>query len=237
MSASTTEVSVSVPRLRRIVLALLVAIVLTSALLTVQLILLRAPRTALERAVLVAERAIQDGSATEQTWAEYAEALRSLGAVGEAARVLDRAERAFPDAPPVLLARARLLFARGQESEALDALERLRDAIDARRDAAAATEEAVTEPPSRAYRSELIEGALLAANILKDEGRPDEALVWLDLALFEDPAMADVLVLRADIALLLGRRSDAIADLEQALGYVPGYGPAEERLRRLREER
>lgn len=191
------------------------------------------PRSEVERRLYAAREALQSGQGTERDWAAYAIALADAGDLRGAEEAAHRGLSADDGSPPVLLALGRVMVRQGRRDDALEVFERLVQAVKDRR-----RERSVkTGVESDAYAAELVEGAIEAARLELDRRSWERAVAWLDVALAENPTMADVLVMRAEARAALGDPAAAREDLEAAVRFVPGFPPALELLRSLEATR
>jgi rhodanese-related sulfurtransferase/tetratricopeptide (TPR) repeat protein len=81
-----------------------------------------------------------------------------------------------------------------------------------------------------AMRAPTPQAHALKAELTQQEGRNDEALAGIDVALELAPSDPDVRVTRAKILNALGRAADAEAEVRQAMRLAPGFSPAYQRV-------
>jgi len=191
------------------------------------------PRSEVERRLYAAREALRSGAGTERDWAAYVMAVADAGDVGEAEAAARRGLAAEGESPRILLALGRVLLKQGRREEAVEAFERVVDSVTRRRREILAK----TGAESKAYSADLVDAALEAARVELDARSWARAVEWLDVALAENPTMADALALRAQAHAALGDAPAARRDAEAALRFVPGFLPALEVLRSLEAAR
>lgn len=193
----------------------------------------RAPRTAVERDVMVMATIVEQAPQSPHAWGDYVRALINAEDYGRAGRVLQDARSAVGTASPVLIEEARLLDARGRTDEAIEAVDiavAQAEAEVAERTAALAAKGVVQQPDT----SDVVDAYLLKARILVSMDRREEATDAFGEALALKPSMADVLVERGELYLEIGDATSAAADFESALEYIPDMESALQGLERTK---
>lgn len=185
-----------------------------------------APRTATERQLLVLGRLVDKGSKEPRIWGDYLAALIDSGQYAAAGQTVSRARKATGDDPVVLVQEARLYRETGRQKEALSTIDL---AITRARDKAEKAAEALRKKgvkPQPAKNEEVILASIIKAEIFEQMLRWPDAKKAYDIALDEDPLMADVLVARGGVFRALKDDAKAKADYDAALRVVPDYEPA-----------
>jgi tetratricopeptide (TPR) repeat protein len=194
----------------------------------------KAPRTVVERDLVVYRETVQSGTADTKTWAHYIDVLITAGQLSEANTVINstlseaKADRSF-----VLAERARLRlverdFAQAVVSadEAIAAAEKEHDAeISANESGAAARDVPLPESWGLAI--------LTKASALTEAGDHAAAVKAYDSYLADNPTDSEVLVRRGDQKAAAGDTSGATSDYQNALEYVPDFVPALDGLKKI----
>lgn len=203
------------------------------ALVTVSSLDSAAPRTATERNIRALEAAVLGRPEDAGTWATLIRAQAVSGDVRAAANSVERADAALGTRRgPVGIEVARISFL---DEDYDGALEEIEAAL------AIVAEETEAERKSLAERGIVMDpdyGAEIDARVLKAEilTEMDDQQGAIDAyteALEFSGRMADVLLARGLLHEELGNSSEARADFEAALTYIPDYAPALEALDRI----
>lgn len=191
----------------------------------------RAPRTALERDIMALESIVVHNPKSPHAWGDYVKSLVVAGRYGEAARVVADARSEVGTATAVHIEEARLHFARGKEDRALELLDRAVTQANAEMEAQRASQVAkgVTVAPDS---TDIIAANILKAEVYERLGMWREAVDAYTAALEHSGSMADVLSSRGEAHLELGDATNARADFERALEFIPDYEPALDGLKR-----
>ncbi len=205
-------------------LAMLVLYLATilGALLTGVISTAKAPRTAAERALAVAETRYQAKDRTAAEVGKYVDALIRMKRYSKAQSVIDATIKKVDQTrgAEITLEQARLYLAKGEYKKAIEEADKARAIMQARYDKEMSTD-AVTE--SRSYGlPEPYKSAVLvqadAYSALKDW---DNAIIAYNDYLPLDEGAADIMVLRGLAKIQAGDTKGAEKDLKQALKYMP----------------
>lgn len=224
----------------RLVVAILVVLVLV---LTVVAYLVytgisadRMPRTLAETRLRDFEQKFLAAPGDATAVAQYARQLIEVERFSRARSVIAtfRSSESTADAA-VIVEEARLANATGSPEKALTILDAAIKAAQVQRDAKQKDLER-KGVYVRPEAPELIDAALLKAEILEARGDGEGTIEALSVALEEIPTMADVLVWRGDLEEKSGDVKSARADYQAALKMIPDYAPALAGLKRIGSE-
>lgn len=196
----------------------------------------KAPRTLAERQLMLYESLVKGGQTDPKIWSGYAAVLVDTKQYALAEQVIDRGIKAAKNDSSILLQRARLHDARGQQDLALKDIQDTLAAVDAEEkvELKALQEKGVKMPLG-------VNDATIGALVLR-AGIYERLLKWSDAAtaytaaLKEDPTMSDILVMRGAAYVELDQPDKARADFTSALKMAPDYAPALQGLERLKKE-
>lgn len=192
-----------------------------------------APRTAVERQVLVTEQAAKAQPSNGRAWADYASALVESGQLTKAGQAVTDGLRLAVEKAPVLVEQARLEQVQGRAGQALDSAAQAIKEANAYRDKAVAEmrKKGVTTP--RDSSPDIVEAELIRAEIYTSQGKLKQAVDAYTSALSENPRMADVLAMRGGAYAKMGDPASARADFREALRFDPENADARKGLETL----
>jgi tetratricopeptide (TPR) repeat protein len=215
--------------------AVILVLVLTGSLIYQVMGPRRAPRTAVEREIQQLEALASVETTNAQLWGDWATALIAVGQLNKADQVIRDGSAAMESPDELILARVRLLQARGEGRDALKMLDALisdlRKQIERKKKDAA--EKGLRLSESVMVPTITVPVFILKGELLSGQDRPTEAATAYTEALRLDPNMADVLTLRGDAYAAADRPDEAEADYRAALLRIPGYTEAMAGLRRI----
>jgi tetratricopeptide (TPR) repeat protein len=181
----------------------------------------RQPRTAVERQVLVLESELRANPKSTFAWIDYVGALIAAGQNSRAIAAADRGALQVEDKAALLALRAEAEHAIGRDDTALaTATEAIKVAYAYRGkmvDQYLQKGVRITPPGSAA----IVDAELVRAGIYLERGQTAKAIASYDVALAEDPRMADVLAMRGQVYLKQQNPGKARSDFQQALRYDP----------------
>ncbi|MEN6430554.1 MAG: tetratricopeptide repeat protein [Coriobacteriales bacterium] len=220
---------------RALVLAMMVLIVVILAAVATVIIygmkVQKAPRTVGERTLATAEAAVRDAPDKAQSWLSLAYAYVEIGRYSAASDAIAKG-RKVEDLPDFYIVDAYRAEKAGNVEEAIQLYEvAKKKAIEYRKAQDAKAAEAGARLTGA--NEQLVSAALGKARLLVAQRDYKSAVVEYDIALEQDPMMADVLVERGAAKAKMGDLAGARADYEEALRYVPGMPEALDGLARL----
>ncbi|MGE5531919.1 MAG: tetratricopeptide repeat protein [Bacteroidota bacterium] len=181
------------------------------------------PRTSVERDIAIYE---QEAMATPQdtgVWRKYIVALIQNGQYGKAQQVIDQAKKAIDQksTQDIATAQVQLDFERKQYDKVVKESDQVRKDLKTwydRQKKEKGSPAAMGEPISFNYSAVL----LLKAEALVKLNRPKDAIKALNDYLKDNKTDSAVLVRRGQLRADNGDKQGGIADLKQALKYIPG---------------
>lgn len=197
----------------------------------------KAPRTYVERQVSMLESTVKASPDNGKAWAELARALLDSNQNDRAAGVIRQGLiAAANDKAPVLVEQARLEFRQGDSKKALETADKA--IAEANKFRALLVEQyrakGIVMDTRAMPMDAVISGAILKSVIFQKQGKPQDAIDALTIALNEKGTMADVLTQRGLLYLDLKRYQEARNDLEKALAFIPDYAEARAGIQRLK---
>lgn len=190
----------------------------------------RTPATADEVQLSVAQAAVQANSEDGDAWSDYVTMLTHLERYSEAEREYKRGQKLLKgqNLLKLDLAKADLLGAEGKNDDSYELAKKLVDDYTKLETETlkAEAEKGIIVSPERVAPDVAVRVYLTAARAAGRLEEWEEVVSLLTTALKYDPLASDVLVVRGDAYLQLGKKAEARADFEQALTYIPDYAPA-----------
>lgn len=195
----------------------------------------KAPRTAVERNILMLQSVVQEKPTSSKAWGDYVKSLIEARQFARAESALDEARAVVGTTTAVQVEQVRLLQARGRTRQALDLAEDV--VVVARAEKKTKLDSAMAAGITGGFNfPDLVNILVMRGDLLVGEKRYDEAVKSYTEALEEDSTMADVRVSRAEAYLAAGDAEAARKDFETALEMLPDYEPALEGLEKTKTE-
>lgn len=197
-----------------------------------------APRSYHERQIDLLASVVKTKPKVARAWADYARAYIAAKQYSQAARVLDRGERAVGTSTPELaLERARLAAAQGHTEEATKLAKKAIDLTEAARQKVFTemAAKSVTIDVRTIKHDEMASALELYGDLLAEQKHWSKAAQAYGFAIQEKPESVDFLVKQGAVYLELNDTNKAKADFEKALTYVPDFEPALTGLERIKK--
>jgi tetratricopeptide (TPR) repeat protein len=194
----------------------------------------KAPRTTVERNLLILRQQVQAGAADTRTWARYVDALITAGQLSKARESIGIAlQQAKADKSYLLAEQARLYLAAKDYSDAVRSADDAVAQADAERQAQAKANAARQITASVGLPESWDLAVLTKAQALVLSGDGANAVKTYDAYLEKHKTDADIIVRRGDAKAALGDTAGAAADYREALKFIPDYKSALDGLNRI----
>lgn len=196
-----------------------------------------APRTSVERELMLAERLVSSNSSDPKAWDAYVSALIASKQYAKAQDVVNKAKRAKIDDPAKQyfgLAQVRLDMADEDYSKAIKNADETIKALEKQLEVETKKYKATGNPTtmtSEGLGSTYESLLLLKAEAYEKLGKDKQAIESLDKYLILNPRAADILVWRGDLKMAIGDKKGAGVDYKDASQYVRGDKELEAKLR------